>query len=61
MTYDAHDKRVEVMVGDPQQTRHHLMHSIPNVESVAMTMDETGHEALDLRHGRGQTLVLVAP
>ena len=61
VTYDPHDHRAEIMLGDPNNPRRHLMHSIPNVESVAMTMDETGHEALELRHGRGQTLVLVAP
>jgi nucleotide-binding universal stress UspA family protein len=62
VTYDAHDKRVEVMVGDPQQTRHHLMHSIPNVESIAMTTDERGaSEVLQLSHGHGHTLILIAP
>ncbi|HEX6052292.1 MAG TPA: universal stress protein [Gemmatimonadaceae bacterium] len=61
VTYDPHDHRAEIMLGDPNTPRRHLMHSIPNVESMAMTMDETGHEALELRHGRGQTLVLVAP
>lgn len=62
VTYDPHDRRVEVMVGDAHRARRHLMHSIPNVESIAMTTDErSGSEALELRHGRGQTLVLVGP
>jgi len=61
VTYDPHDRRAEIMLGDPTNPLRHLMHSIPNVESVAMTMDETGHEALELRHGRGHTLVLIAP
>jgi len=61
VTYDPHDHRAEIMLGDPTTLRRHLMHSIPKVESVAMTADEGGHEVLELRHGRGHTLVLVAP
>src|SRR4029450_6103979 len=62
VTYDAHDRRVEIMVGDAHRARRHLMHSIPNGESLAMTTDEhSASEALELRHGHGQTLVLVGP
>ena len=62
VTYDAQDRRVEIMVGDSQRVRSHLMHSIPNVESIAVTSDERGgREALELRHGNGQTLVLIGP
>ncbi len=60
VTYDPHDRRVEIVVGNAHRPRRHLMHSIPNVESVAMTVDERGGgESLALRHGDGQTLVLV--
>ena len=60
VTYDPHDRRVEIAVGDPRQARRHLMHSIENVDSIAITGDErAGSETLELRHGRGQTLVLV--
>ena len=60
VTYDRHDRRVEIMVGDAHRARRHLMHSIPRVESIAMTADDRGTlEALELRHGRGHTLVLV--
>jgi nucleotide-binding universal stress UspA family protein len=60
VTYDRHDRRVEIMVGDAHRTRRHLMHSIPKVESIAMTRDDRGAiEALELRHGRGHTLVLI--
>lgn len=62
VTYDHHDQRVEIVVGDAHRARSHLMHSIPNVQSIAMTLDErSGSEALELRHGNGQTLVLVGP
>jgi nucleotide-binding universal stress UspA family protein len=60
VTYDPHDRRVEIMVGDAHRARRHLMHSIPKVESIAMTADEhSATEALELRHGRGHTLVLI--
>ena len=60
VTYDPHDRRVEIMVGDAHRARRHLMHSIPKVESIAMTADDAGTiEALELRHGRGHTLVLI--
>ncbi len=60
VTYDPHDRRVEIMVGDAHRARRHLMHSIPKVESIAMTTDDAGAiEALELRHGRGHTLVLI--
>jgi hypothetical protein len=60
VTYDPHDRRIEIMVGDAHRARRHLMHSIPKVESIAMTTDEhSASEALELRHGRGHTLVLI--
>jgi len=61
VTYDPHDKRVEVMLGDPVDPRRHLMHSVSKVDSIAMTMNDLGHEVLELQHGHGHTLVLVAP
>jgi nucleotide-binding universal stress UspA family protein len=60
VTYDPHDQRVEIMLGDATRTRGHLMHSIASVESIAMTTESrTGNEALELRHGSGHTLVVV--
>jgi nucleotide-binding universal stress UspA family protein len=62
VTYDPHDRRVEIMVGDADRTQRHFMHSIPKVESIAVTTDDRSRsEVLELRHGRGHTLVLVAP
>jgi len=59
-TYDRNDQRVEVMVGQGDDVHRHVMHSIPSVESIAMTTDERGgFEALELRHGLGHTLVFV--
>jgi hypothetical protein len=60
VTYDPHDERVEIMVGDARRARRHLMHSIARVDSIAMTTDDrSGNEALELRHGGGHTLVLI--
>jgi nucleotide-binding universal stress UspA family protein len=62
VTYDPHDRRVEIMVGDAQRVRGHLMHSIPNVDSISLSADDpNARETLEVRHGRGQTLVLVTP
>jgi nucleotide-binding universal stress UspA family protein len=60
VTYDPHDRRVEIMLGDAKRTRRHLMHSLANVDSIAMTTEtRSGNEALELRHGGGHTLVMV--
>lgn len=60
VTYDPHDRRVEIMVGDAHRARRHLMHSVPKVDSIAITADDRGaSEVLELRHGGGHTLVLV--
>jgi nucleotide-binding universal stress UspA family protein len=60
VTYDPHDQRAEIMLGDAHRPRRHLMHSIARVESIALTTeDRSGNEALELRHGSGHTLVMV--
>jgi nucleotide-binding universal stress UspA family protein len=60
VTYDRNDRCVEIIVGDAHRRRRHLMHSIPEVESIGVTADERGtSEALELRHGKGHTLVVV--
>ena len=62
VTYDPHDKRVEIMVGDGGAAHRHFTHTIPKVESIGMTVDDgSTREVLELRHGGGHTLVLVAP
>jgi nucleotide-binding universal stress UspA family protein len=59
-TYDVRDHRAEIMLGDANVPRRHLMHSIPDVDSVAMTIDDAGQETLAIRHGRAQTLVMTS-
>jgi nucleotide-binding universal stress UspA family protein len=61
VTYDPHDRRVEIALGDPLEARRHLLHSIEHVDYVALTADErAGSETLEIWHDGGQTLVLVA-
>jgi nucleotide-binding universal stress UspA family protein len=61
VTYDPHDRRVEIALGDPHQARRHLMHSIEKVDYIALTADERSNsETLEIWHDGGQTLVLVA-
>lgn len=60
-TYDPHDRRVEIALGDPHQARRHLMHSIENVDYIAFDADERSNtETVEIWHDGGQTLVLVA-
>jgi nucleotide-binding universal stress UspA family protein len=60
VTYDPQDRRVEIMMGRADPARYHLMHSIPNVESIAISADaRRASEVLGIRHGGGHTLVLV--
>lgn len=58
VAYDHHDKRVEIMLGDLEGTRHHLTRGISNVHSVDVLRDPGGRDrVLRVAHGRGQTLL----
>jgi hypothetical protein len=60
VTYEAHDQRVEIMVGDASDAQRHVMHSVPGAESLALTANDGGaREVLELRHGLGHILVLI--
>lgn len=61
VTYEPADRRVEIMVGDADQPRRHLMRSVQDPHSITMTAASGGRgEVLDIRRGRGHTLVSVA-
>ncbi len=61
VTFDPHDRRVAVMLEAPGGGGGHLTRSIPNVDSIAIVTGPDGRDrALAIRHGRGQTLVLMA-
>jgi nucleotide-binding universal stress UspA family protein len=68
VTYDKSDGRVNVMLGaaDAGTTSRsgtpHLTRSIPDVSSVAITVNEQGNDyALQIKHGQSQTLLIVEP
>ena len=57
-TYDHHDQRVELMMGEPQNRTRHLTRSIPNVDDVAILASPNGAElVLRVLSGRAQTLL----
>jgi len=58
VTYDHHDKRVDVMLGDPQNHTRHLTRSIPRADDVSIVAVPDGPErTLRVLSGRSQTLV----
>jgi hypothetical protein len=59
LTYDHGDKRVEIMLGAPGSRSAHLTRSIPDVKSIAVTRDSSGVEAVQIVHGKSQTLVML--
>ena len=57
--YDPHHRRVGLMLGVAGGTSH-LSRGITNADSLAISCDEHGRDiALRIRHGRGQTLLLL--
>jgi nucleotide-binding universal stress UspA family protein len=56
--YDPHDRRIEVMLALQPDGRAHLTRSIPAPRSIAVRgTPYNGDEALEIRHGRGQTVL----
>jgi nucleotide-binding universal stress UspA family protein len=56
--YDRHDRRIEIMVGDPNDRTHHLTRTVSRPDDVAFYATPDGHErALRVARGRGQTLL----
>lgn len=61
ITFDPHDRRVSIMLEAPPGTSGHLTRSIPNVETIGITTGPDGRDrALAIKHGGGQTLLLLA-
>jgi nucleotide-binding universal stress UspA family protein len=60
-TYDPHDGRVEIMLGELGDVNHHLTRSIGHVDAIDVLSDdqsEGGRDiALRVAHGAGQTLL----
>lgn len=58
VAYDHHDKRIDVMLGDPQNHTRHLTRSIPGADDVSIVAGPGGPErTLRILSGRSQTLV----
>ncbi|MBV9880682.1 MAG: universal stress protein [Gemmatirosa sp.] len=57
-TYDPHDRRVELMLGEPGPGARRLTHSVGDVHAIGvLTGDDRRDTALSVRHGAGQTLL----
>ncbi|MCC6318475.1 MAG: universal stress protein [Gemmatimonadaceae bacterium] len=55
--WDHHDRRIEIMLGEPSSTRH-LTRGIGDVRSVDIMKDSAGHDlVLRVAHGDGQTIL----
>lgn len=62
VTFDPHDKRVELMLGDGKGSSRHLSHGVGNIKTVAIATDEHGLDTgLLLKHGSGQTILTFSP
>lgn len=60
VTYEPATREVEIMVGDPNRPLRHLTRSVRHPDSITLTAASGGRgEILDIRHGRGHTLVAV--
>jgi nucleotide-binding universal stress UspA family protein len=58
-TYDHHDERVEIMLGELGDVNRHLTRSIGGVTAIDVLTDERGRDiALRVAHGAGQTLLM---
>lgn len=62
LMYDAHDRRVQISLGDRTATGRHLSRSIGGVNAVTVLTDGRGNDvALRIGHGASQTLLTFAP
>jgi nucleotide-binding universal stress UspA family protein len=58
VTYDPHDRRIAIMVAGDAGEQPHLTRTIDHPRSIAITSSAGRDQALEIRHGRGHTLVL---
>ena len=58
LTWDHHDERVDIMLGDFEGVGRHLTRGIAGVTRIDLLKDETGRDwIVRIVHGRGQTLL----
>lgn len=59
--FDRHDRRIELMLGDQDDTGHHLTRGIEDVRHLDLLKDSTGRDwVLRVAHGDGQTIMTLA-
>ena len=57
-TWDHHDERVEIMLGDFEGTGRHLTRGIGGVTAIDILREERGRDSiLRVAHGKGQTIL----
>jgi len=60
--YDAHDRRVELMLGGDRPDEAYVTRHIADVDFLTVASDATGRDVgLTVQHGRGQTLLALEP
>jgi hypothetical protein len=59
VTYDPHDDRLEIMMGDQGAGQAHLTHSVAHPDGLAVAETDPRHAVLRITHGAGQTLLTV--
>lgn len=61
-SYDPHDARVELMLGEPKAGHVHLTRRIGGVDTVSVVTEPSGRDlGLRIKHGSGQTLLTFVP
>ena len=62
VTFDPHDERIQLMLGDGKGSGPHVTRGIGNVQSVAIATDGRGRDtALLISHAPGQTILTFSP
>ncbi|MCC7323976.1 MAG: universal stress protein [Gemmatimonadaceae bacterium] len=59
--YDRHDRRIELMLGDMENSTRHLTRGIGDVRHLDLLKDASGRDwVLRIAHGSGQTILTLA-
>jgi len=57
VSYDHHDQRIEIMLGDLNGTEHHFTRGIPNVTGIDVLSVDGRDAALRIQREDGQTIL----
>ena len=62
VSYDTHDRRIQIMLGHVGVGLPHLTRGIGDADALDVLTDDTGRDAaLRVRHGAGQTILTLVP